>query len=116
MTTQQPEMENIPLSSDDEITHVTHQNPTYPQTEVNLDCDEEEEKSRLIHQVFQLQNTLDDLAQRVDAVKDENVKLKSENQILGQYIENLMAASSVFQGNGKSKNKNEKQSKDNSKR
>ena len=42
---------------------------------------------------------MDDLAQRVDAVKDENVKLKSENLILGQYIENLMAASSVFQGN-----------------
>lgn len=38
-----------------------------------------------------------DLSQRVDAVKEENLKLKSENQVLGQYIENLMAASSVFQ-------------------
>jgi hypothetical protein len=33
----------------------------------------------------------------VDSVKEENLKLKSENQVLGQYIENLMAASSVFQ-------------------
>lgn len=58
---------------------------------------EADEKKRLISQVLELQNTLDDLSQRVDAVKDENLKLKSENQVLGQYIENLMSASSVFQ-------------------
>ncbi|KAM5255934.1 short coiled-coil protein isoform 3-T3 [Ctenodactylus gundi] len=40
---------------------------------------------------------MDDLSARVDAVKEENLKLKSENQVLGQYIENLMSASSVFQ-------------------
>ena len=38
-----------------------------------------------------------DLSVRVDKVKEENLKLKSENQVLGQYIENLMSASSVFQ-------------------
>lgn len=38
-----------------------------------------------------------DLAQRVDSVKEENLKLRSENVVLGQYIENLMSASSVFQ-------------------
>jgi hypothetical protein len=38
-----------------------------------------------------------DLSQRVDSVKEENLKLRSENQVLGQYIENLMSASSVFQ-------------------
>jgi short coiled-coil protein len=48
--------------------------------------DEEVEKARLISQVLELQNTLDDLNQRVDAVKFENLKLKSENQVLGQYI------------------------------
>lgn len=41
--------------------------------------------------------SFEDLSQRVDSVKEENLKLKSENQVLGQYIENLMAASSVFQ-------------------
>ncbi|XP_059372727.1 short coiled-coil protein B-like [Carassius carassius] len=56
-----------------------------------------EEKTRLINQVLELQNTLEDLSARVDAVKEENLKLKSENQVLGQYIENLMSASSVFQ-------------------
>lgn len=62
-----------------------------------LQPDEQEEKARLISQVLELQNTLDDLSQRVDSVKEENLKLKSENQVLGQYIENLMSASSVFQ-------------------
>lgn len=38
-----------------------------------------------------------DLSQRVDSVKEENLKLRSENQVLGHYIENLMSASSVFQ-------------------
>ena len=48
-------------------------------------------------QVLELQNTLDDLTHRVDKVKEENLKLKSENTVLGQYIENLMQASQVFQ-------------------
>lgn len=46
---------------------------------------------------MELQHTLEDLSTRVDAVKEENLKLRSENQILGQYIENMMANSSVFQ-------------------
>ena len=40
---------------------------------------------------------MDDLTDRVDAVKEENLKLRSENSVLGQYIENLMQASAVFQ-------------------
>ena len=71
------------------------------QTSFLLDADltpeEQEEKARLIAQVLELQNTLDDLSSRVDNVKEENLRLRSENQVLGQYIENLMAASSVFQ-------------------
>uniref|UniRef100_A0A2S2Q095 Short coiled-coil protein B n=1 Tax=Sipha flava TaxID=143950 RepID=A0A2S2Q095_9HEMI len=63
----------------------------------DMSPDELEEKARLITQVLELQNTLDDLSQRVDSVKEENLKLRSENQVLGQYIENLMSASSVFQ-------------------
>lgn len=89
--------------------------------EPDINPDEQEEKARLISQVLELQNTLDgnvhdklvpefkyakkalfllfisDLSQRVDSVKEENLKLRSENQVLGQYIENLMSASSVFQ-------------------
>jgi hypothetical protein len=72
----------------------------------DMSADEAEEKARLIAQVLELQNTLDDLSQRVDSVKEENLKLRSENQVLGQYIENLMSASSVFQSTSpKSKKK-----------
>jgi len=110
------EFSNIGLSSDSEHESGTTYRPT-PQvvnTEnkknegfsgsavpISLDpdanLDDEEEKQRLIAQVLERQNTLDDLSSRVDSVKVENLKLKSENQVLGQYIENLMAASSVFQ-------------------
>merc|ERR1712025_1200083 len=62
-----------------------------------LSPEEQEEKARLTAQVLELQNTLDDLSSRVDNVKEENLRLRSENQVLGQYIENLMAASNVFQ-------------------
>ncbi|KAF5284752.1 hypothetical protein FQA39_LY04477 [Lamprigera yunnana] len=71
--------------------------PQHLSLEVDISPDEQEEKARLISQVLELQNTLDDLSQRVDSVKEENLKLRSENQVLGQYIENLMSASSVFQ-------------------
>ncbi|XP_053311460.1 short coiled-coil protein isoform X1 [Spea bombifrons] len=79
--------------------------PQTPSAMMNTDMDaldvenqvELEEKTRLINQVLELQHTLEDLSARVDAVKEENLKLKSENQVLGQYIENLMSASSVFQ-------------------
>jgi len=60
---------------------------------------EEEYKRQLIQEVVELQNTLDDLAQRVDSVKEQNSKLKSENQVLTQYIENLMSSSTIFQQN-----------------
>ncbi|KAF2905183.1 hypothetical protein ILUMI_00993 [Ignelater luminosus] len=71
--------------------------PHHHSLEPDTSPDEQEEKARLISQVLELQNTLDDLSQRVDSVKEENLKLRSENQVLGQYIENLMSASSVFQ-------------------
>lgn len=73
--------------------------------ELDSAIDELEEKARFITQVLELQNTLDDLSQRLDHVKEENLRLKSENMVLGQYIENLMSASSVFQTTPKVKKK-----------
>ncbi|KAI8508711.1 hypothetical protein Bbelb_138100 [Branchiostoma belcheri] len=104
-------MTNVPLSSDDSEGEVpggvwkqgstdavgTSTGTNSTTSLCDETSDEAEEKARLICQVLELQNTLDDLSQRVDAVKEENLKLKSENQVLGQYIENLMSASSVFQ-------------------
>ncbi|XP_011302557.1 short coiled-coil protein B [Fopius arisanus] len=86
----------------------TFTNGSYSPNSLDPDVspDEQQEKARLISQVLELQNTLDDLSQRVDSVKEENLKLRSENQVLGQYIENLMSASSVFQSTSpKSKKK-----------
>uniref|UniRef100_A0A0B6YB95 Short coiled-coil protein A n=1 Tax=Arion vulgaris TaxID=1028688 RepID=A0A0B6YB95_9EUPU len=96
------EMSNILLSSDGEQDHLpenTKRESSVPTGSISLDSnsDDDEEKQRLIAQVLERQNTLDDLSSRVDSVKVENLKLKSENQVLGQYIENLMTASSVFQ-------------------
>ncbi|XP_017769154.1 PREDICTED: short coiled-coil protein B-like [Nicrophorus vespilloides] len=79
--------------------------PQHHSLEPDCNPDEQEEKARLISQVLELQNTLDDLSQRVDNVKEENLKLRSENQVLGQYIENLMSASSVFSSTPKVKKK-----------
>lgn len=88
----------------------TNQSSTPDSSHNSLDTldvgpDDIQEKSRLITQVLELQNTLDDLSQRVDSVKEENLKLRSENQVLGQYIENLMSASSVFQSTSPSASK-----------
>lgn len=113
-------MFNVPLSSDSETGDTINIDRPYMNSgeirpdgfnslDPDANPDEVEEKQRLISQVLELQNTLDDLSQRVDSVKEENLKLKSENQVLGQYIENLMAASSVFQSTSpKSKKKSGK--------
>ncbi|XP_056010463.1 short coiled-coil protein B-like isoform X1 [Ostrea edulis] len=117
MTDRGETMYSIPLSSDSDSGELSHKN-FLNQTGLSSDGfnildpdanpDELEEKQRLINQVMELQNTLDDLSSRVDSVKEENLKLKSENQVLGQYIENLMTASSVFQAtDAKSKKKYE---------
>ena len=45
-----------------------------------------EEKARLISQVLELQNTLEDLSSKVDNVKEENLRLKSENQVRSDEI------------------------------
>lgn len=39
------------------------------------------EKEELIGKILELQNTLHDLTQRVNSVKEENTKLKSENEV-----------------------------------
>ncbi|XP_032319765.1 short coiled-coil protein isoform X1 [Camelus dromedarius] len=93
---------NISLADDpDHLSRILYPRPKMMNADMDaVDAENQvelEEKTRLINQVLELQHTLEDLSARVDAVKEENLKLKSENQVLGQYIENLMSASSVFQ-------------------
>merc|ERR1712109_35497 len=86
----------LSVSQSEGVSHISdHMNRMC--LEPDFSPDEQEEKARLISQVLELQNTLDDLTHRVDKVKEENIRLKSENSVLGQYIENLMQASQVFQ-------------------
>ncbi len=54
------------------------------------------DKEALITKIIELQSTLQDLSQRVSSVKEENARLKAENQVLNQYVENLMATSGIF--------------------
>jgi hypothetical protein len=54
-------------------------------------------KGSVQHNTYSTSFSYLDLSQKVDSVKEENLKLRSENQVLGQYIENLLAASTVFQ-------------------
>nr|CAD7438332.1 unnamed protein product [Timema bartmani] len=84
----QEEMNNIPLADDD------------PQAIIHDDTENAEISDAMMRgrSLDSIPSTFtNDLSQRVDSVKEENLKLRSENQVLGQYIENLMSASSVFQ-------------------
>ena len=78
----------------DSISNNSHLSQT---TNGGNNSEEEDEKQRLIERVLELQSTLDDLSKKVTEVKEENLKLKSENTVLGGYIENLMSVSNVFQ-------------------
>ncbi|VDK76061.1 unnamed protein product [Onchocerca ochengi] len=94
------ETDNFPLADDESqgsSIDTGGRTPRPAQPLPRVESEDQEEKARLISQVLELQNTLDDLSQRVDSVKEESLKLRSENQVLGQYIQNLMASSSVFQ-------------------
>ena len=74
----------------------TPQSSVEPMSEVSIQDMDGGEKEALIAHILDLQNTLHDLSQRVNSVKEENSKLKAENQVLNQYIENLMITSGVF--------------------
>jgi len=116
-------MENIPLSSDESDYDKPKTNSKTDNVNISVDKhsiknslnsknqhesnndNDNNEKQKLISQIIELQYTLEDLSSRVETVKDENMKLRSENQILSQYNENLMNASSVFNTNSPKSNR-----------
>jgi len=61
-----------------------------------------EDKLRVMEQILELQNTLEDLINRIDIVKEESSRLMTENHMLGKYIRTLMSSSSLFQPTRKS--------------
>ncbi|KAK0417304.1 hypothetical protein QR680_012933 [Steinernema hermaphroditum] len=93
------EANDIPLADDDNVPSSLDQSGRKPKPAHPLpreESEDQEEKARLIASVLELQNTLNDLSERVDNVKEESLKLRSENQVLGQYIQNLVSSSSIF--------------------
>jgi chromosome condensin MukBEF ATPase and DNA-binding subunit MukB len=87
----------FPLADDESVPSELDKTSRTPKPAQPLPKEEDqEEKARLIAQILELQNTLEDLNQRVESVKEESMKLRSENQVLGQYIQNLMASSPLF--------------------
>uniref|UniRef100_A0A914DND0 Short coiled-coil protein n=2 Tax=Acrobeloides nanus TaxID=290746 RepID=A0A914DND0_9BILA len=91
---------DFPLADDESVPNeldASSRRPKPAQPLPREEIEDQEEKARLIAQILELQNTLEDLSQRVDSVKEESIKLRSENQVLGQYIQNLMSSSTVFQ-------------------
>uniref|UniRef100_A0A914HBM2 Short coiled-coil protein n=1 Tax=Globodera rostochiensis TaxID=31243 RepID=A0A914HBM2_GLORO len=85
----------IPLADDEShpnaLDKVGNAKPVLPLPE------QEERKARLIAQILELQNTLQDLSQRVENVREESTRLRAENVVLGKYIKNLMRSTSLFQ-------------------
>ena len=61
-----------------------------------MPVDEKEEANRLVVQNLDLQKTLDALTSLFDSVKEDNLVLKSENQVLSQCTKNVMHAPSSF--------------------
>ncbi|CAH1990580.1 unnamed protein product [Acanthoscelides obtectus] len=52
--------------------------------------DERKEREMLVSQIVELQSTLRDLSHKVDNIKLENMKLRSDNEVLVHCIENLV--------------------------
>ncbi|KAI6176450.1 hypothetical protein M3Y97_00799400 [Aphelenchoides bicaudatus] len=92
--------DDFPLADDDNVPNEVESSSKTPRQAQPLpreEIEDQEEKARVIAQILELQNTLEDLSRRVDIVKDESLKLTSENQVLGQYIQSLIQSSPIFQ-------------------
>lgn len=48
------------------------------------------EKEELIEKILSLQQTLQDITERIEAVRTDNQSLRDENILLKEYINNLM--------------------------
>ena len=68
-------------------------------TPVTKPAEEEpvDEKSRLIRDIKELNLTLEDLTQKIVAVKTDTTKLKEENVVIDEYVANLIEQSKTFE-------------------
>merc|ERR1712202_38333 len=56
-----------------------------------------DEKSKLIRDIKELNLTLEDLTQKIVAVKTDTTKLKDENVVIDEYVANLIEQSKTFE-------------------
>merc|ERR1712096_93675 len=68
-------------------------------TPVTKPAEEEpvDEKSKLIRDIKELNLTLEDLTQKIVAVKTVTTKLKEENVVIDEYVANLIEQSKTFE-------------------
>jgi len=91
---------DFPLADDDSVPNEVEKSARRAKPAQPLprdDAEDQEEKARLITQILELQGTLEELSRRVENVREESSKLRAENRVLGQYIQNLIASSPIFQ-------------------
>ena len=56
-----------------------------------------DEKSLLIKTILEMSRTLDDISNKIADIKKDTIRLKQENQVIDEYVSNLMEQSKTFE-------------------
>ena len=70
--------------------------------EMKLDVNDEDsevldEKAQLIKAILEMSKTLDDISNKIADVKKDTIRLKHENEVINEYVANLMVQSKTFE-------------------
>ena len=57
---------------------------------------EDDKKTATIRRIREMSRTLDDLSNKMTDVKKETIRLKQENEVIDEYIQNLMEQTKTF--------------------
>ena len=58
---------------------------------------EVDEKQELINRIMEMSRTLDDITNKIADVKKDTLRLTGENEVMDEYLANLMAQSKTFE-------------------
>ena len=56
-----------------------------------------DEKAELIKNILEMSRTLDDITNKIADVKKDTIRLKQENEVINEYVANLMEQSKTFE-------------------
>ena len=70
--------------------------------DMKLDVEDKEEevldeKAELIKKILEMSRTLDDITNKIADVKKDTIRLKQENEVINEYVANLMEQSKTFE-------------------